>query len=48
MSELFLIILAIIAVVLTVWLVIIPAGVVAGSVRAFRDRAWKRQKPRKP
>lgn len=48
MTELFLIILAIIAVVLTVWLVVIPAGVVAGSVKAFRGRGWRRQKPRNP
>lgn len=45
MTELILIILAIIAIILTVWLVLIPAGVVAGSIKAFRHGGWRRQKP---
>ena len=46
MTKLLLIILVLIAVILTVWLVLIPAGVVAGSFKALRHGGWRRQKPR--
>ncbi|WP_198419378.1 MULTISPECIES: hypothetical protein [Geomonas] len=36
MKTLLLVLLAIVAIILTAWLVLIPAGVVAGSIKAFR------------
>lgn len=41
MTKLLLILFLIIAVILTLWLVLIPAGVLAGSITALRDRGWK-------
>lgn len=41
MTTLFLVVVAIIAIVLTVWLVLIPVGVVAGSIKALRHDGWK-------
>jgi hypothetical protein len=42
MTNLILIIIAIIAVVLTLWLIVIPAGMVASGFTAFRHggRGW--------
>ncbi|WP_224984259.1 hypothetical protein [Geomonas agri] len=37
MKTLLLIFLAIVAIILTVWLVLIPIEVVAGSIKAFRN-----------
>ena len=48
MTTLILIILAIIAVVLTVWLVAVPAEVVTGTFKAFRHGGWRRNKPGPP
>jgi len=41
MTKLLLILFLIIAVILTLWLVLIPAGVLAGSFTALRQRGWK-------
>lgn len=48
MTTLILIILAIIAIVLTVWLVAVPAEVVAGSFKAIRRGDWRHRKPGPP
>lgn len=48
MTTLILIILAIIAVVLTVWLVTVPAEVVAGTFKALRHGGWRHNKPGPP
>ncbi|UFS71919.1 hypothetical protein LPW11_06930 [Geomonas sp. RF6] len=41
MTALFLFIVAIVAILLTLWLLLIPAGVVAGSFRALRHGGRK-------
>ncbi|WP_198013126.1 hypothetical protein [Citrifermentans bremense] len=48
MTTLILIILAIIAIVLTIWFLTIPAEVVAGTFKAFRHGDWKHRKPGPP
>lgn len=48
MTTLILIILAIIAIVLTVWLLTIPAEVIAGTFKAFRRGEWRHRKPGPP
>lgn len=48
MTTLILIILAIIAIVLTVWYVTIPAEVIAGTFKAFRRGEWRHHKPGPP
>lgn len=44
MVDLLLVLLAIIALILTVWLVLIPAGIVAGFVEAIRHGGMRRPK----
>lgn len=44
MTEFVLVLLAIIAIVLTVWLVVVPIEVVAGFVKALRNGDWRRRK----
>jgi len=41
MTTLVLVILAIITTILTLWFVVIPAGVLVGSFAAFRHGGWK-------
>lgn len=41
MTNLLLIILAIIFIVLTVWLLLVPVGIVAGTVKAVRQTGWR-------
>ena len=41
MKTLLLILIVVIAVVLTVWLLVIPAGVVAGSFKALCHGEWR-------
>lgn len=54
MKTLLLVLLAIVAIILTAWLVLIPAGVVAGSIKALRHgerghwahwRGWRHHGP---
>jgi hypothetical protein len=45
MGELVLVLLAIIAIILTVWLVMVPAEVVVGFVKALRNGGSRRRKP---
>lgn len=44
MTEFVLVLMAIIAIVLTVWLVVVPAEVVAGFVKALRNGGSRRRK----
>lgn len=41
MTNLLFTILAIIAVVLTVWLLLVPVGIVAGTMKALRHGSWR-------
>ena len=45
MTEFVVVLLAIIAIVLTAWLVLVPAEVVIGFVKALRNGGWRRRKP---
>jgi hypothetical protein len=48
MKTILLVLLLIIAVILTIWLLVIPAEVLIGSFKAFRGgewRGWRRNKP---
>lgn len=48
MKTLLLILLLIVAVILTIWLLVIPAEVLVGSFKALRHgewRGWRRPKP---
>jgi hypothetical protein len=45
MTTFVLICVAIIAVILTLWLVVIPAGVLAGTFTALRHGGWRGWRP---
>jgi len=48
MSTIIMVLLLIIAIILTLWLVIIPAGVLAGSFKALRNGGWKGRRRHRP